>query len=395
MTPFCVIAILMTQYAESAFLTANIPEDGRLNFTELAKKYGHGNTTEHDVTTNDGYVLKMFNVPGNKSYPVLIVHGILGSSDDFLLRGNASLIVHLANAGYDVWAGNVRGNRYSRRHLEYNPDVDDAFWDYGLDEFALEDLPAMIDYVLNRTGHKDLAAIGFSEGTTMFFALGADKPEYNNKIKILISLAPVCYLHLLEDPLLSISKFGDVLNVALKTVGIEEFQGYNSNAKKFEDILCTQGVIGYFICMVQGFFFVSGDDAEELEVEFQPVIQRHLPAGTSRKNLYHLTQISTRRKFAKYDYGLVQNWVNYGSVSPPVYGLSKVTMKVALVAGANDRVATVESVKTLRDQLPNVVRFEVLEPKKWNHFDFPFARNADKKLFPLVFEILNEYAPLN
>jgi len=33
----------------------------------------------------------------------------------------------LADAGFDVWLGNVRGNTYSKRHIKYHVD-DHRFW---------------------------------------------------------------------------------------------------------------------------------------------------------------------------------------------------------------------------------------------------------------------------
>lgn len=35
----------------------------------------------------------------------------------------------LADAGYDVWIGNPRGNRYSMGHVEV-PSTDDKYWQF-------------------------------------------------------------------------------------------------------------------------------------------------------------------------------------------------------------------------------------------------------------------------
>ncbi len=57
------------------------------------------------------------------------------------------------------------------------------------------DLPAEIDYVLNKTGVSNIHYIGHSMGTTMFFVLLSTRPEYNSKIKFMAALGPAVYLN--------------------------------------------------------------------------------------------------------------------------------------------------------------------------------------------------------
>ncbi len=68
----------------------------------------------------------------------------------------------LADAGYDVWLGNNRGNGYSMSNKYYNQN-DDEFWDFSWDDMALYDLPSQIGYVLKLTGRSQLSYIGHSE----------------------------------------------------------------------------------------------------------------------------------------------------------------------------------------------------------------------------------------
>lgn len=177
---------------------------------------GHGYPVEsHTVITDDGYILKMHRIPSSPNQthsahevkqPVLLMHGLLDSSATFVLMGpNQSLAYMLADAGYDVWMGNVRGNRYSRHHVSMNPDgwrsERKRFWDFSWHEMGMFDLPAMIDYVLNSTDFKKLHYIGHSQGTTSFFVMASQRPEYNDKILLMNALAPVAYMEHLPSRL--------------------------------------------------------------------------------------------------------------------------------------------------------------------------------------------------
>ena len=70
----------------------------------------------------------------------------------------------LSDAGYDVWLGNFRGNRYSRSHLRMNPD-EPPFWRFSIHELGKYDLPAMMELVLRETGMPSLSYVGHSMGT--------------------------------------------------------------------------------------------------------------------------------------------------------------------------------------------------------------------------------------
>lgn len=62
---------------------------------------------------------------------------------------------------------------------------------FSFHEMAVYDLPAMIDHALEVSGQQNLFYIGHSMGTTMSYILLSMKPEYKDKIKFSISLAPI------------------------------------------------------------------------------------------------------------------------------------------------------------------------------------------------------------
>lgn len=79
---------------------------------------------------------------------------------------------HLVDAGFDVWMGNARGNKNSRRHVTLDPDdvlQQYAFFDFSFEEIGMRDLPAMIDYALEYTKKDQLHYIGHSQVGLQYF----------------------------------------------------------------------------------------------------------------------------------------------------------------------------------------------------------------------------------
>ncbi|XP_063382856.1 gastric triacylglycerol lipase-like [Cydia fagiglandana] len=379
-----------TEASESA-----LSEDGRLNFTELAIKYGQF-VEQYDVTTEDGYILTIFHVAkdlNTPNKPILLFHGIIDSSDTFLIRGNNSWVVNMGEAGYGVWVGNNRGNLYGRRHITLNPDTDQEFWDYSLHEIGYYDLAATIDFVREKAKCDSILTVGHSQGTSAHFVLTSLRPEYNDKISLFIALAPVAYLNYLEPPVSIAAGAGPIITMLLRSLNINELLRNHSVATDLVTSLCTNSVLSYLRCGFGTLFPFAGFDPAGLEEEFLTgVVFGHYPRTTSRKSLEHYNQIALRRQFAQYDYGFFMNLINYGRIYPPEYDLTAVTAKIALFVGSADGVSKVKDVVRLGNTLPNVVHFEVMELERWNHVDFVWGKDImSEYLYPTVLELLKTY----
>ena len=127
---------------------------------------------------------------------MFLQHGILDSADTWVNNSpDRSPAFILADAGYDVWLGNSRGNYYSRHHKTLDPDKDQAFWDFSFAEMGKYDLPAIITKALAVSGAKKLSYVGHSQGTSqMFYALSYNEEWFLERVNLFVALGPVTNL---------------------------------------------------------------------------------------------------------------------------------------------------------------------------------------------------------
>lgn len=98
---------------------------------------------------------------------MFLQHGLFASADSWVINKKNSLGIQLANAGFDVWFGNSRGNKYSRGHTEekrYDP-YWGRYWDFTVFDLA-RDLFESIEFVSKQTGKNNMQFIGHAHGAT-------------------------------------------------------------------------------------------------------------------------------------------------------------------------------------------------------------------------------------
>lgn len=149
---------------------------------------------------------------------IFLQHGLLGSSADWASNiPSQSAAYVFADAGFDVWMGNIRGNVYSSRHESLSR-YSTKFWNFTFDEHASVDLPIMINTVLNITKKDKLYYVGHSQGTAVMFAKASEDQQFAEKISGFFALAPVTTVAHIKGVMgfigsTFVSKFGKIIDV--------------------------------------------------------------------------------------------------------------------------------------------------------------------------------------
>ncbi|XP_063128001.1 gastric triacylglycerol lipase isoform X2 [Rattus norvegicus] len=314
-----------------------------MNISQMITYWGYP-CQEYEVVTEDGYILGVYRIPHGKNNSenigkrpvVYLQHGLIASATNWIANlPNNSLAFMLADAGYDVWLGNSRGNTWSRKNVYYSPDSVE-FWAFSFDEMAKYDLPATINFIVQKTGQEKIHYVGHSQGTTIGFIAFSTNPTLAKKIKTFYALAPVATVKYTQSPLKKIS-------------------------------------------FIPTFLFKSRFD----------VYLGHNPAGTSVQDFLHWAQLVRSGKFQAFNWGSPsQNMLHYNQKTPPEYDVSAMTVPVAVWNGGNDILADPQDVAMLLPKLSNLLFHK--EILAYNHLDFIWAMDAPQEVYNEMISMMAE-----
>ncbi|KAM5235950.1 gastric triacylglycerol lipase [Ctenodactylus gundi] len=391
LTVASLVSALGTTHAFLGRVTPENPEV-HMNISQMISYWGYP-SEEYEVVTEDGYILGVFRIPYGKKNsenkgqrPVAFLqHGLLASATNWIANlPNNSLAFILADAGYDVWLGNSRGNTWSRRNLYYSPDSVE-FWAFSFDEMAKYDLPATIDFIVKKTGQEKIYYVGHSQGTTIGFIAFSTIPELAKKIKTFYALAPVATVKYTTSLLKELSYiptflfkiiFGD--KIFMPHNYFDQFLATQVCTREMMDLLCSNAL-----------FIMCGFDSKNFNTSRLDVYVSHNPAGTSVQDILHWAQAGRSGKFQAFDWGSpFQNTLHYNQPTPPYYDVTAMNVPIAVWNGGHDPLADPHDVDNLLPKLSNLIYHKEIPP--YNHLDFIWAMNAPQKIYNEIVSMMAE-----
>lgn len=374
------------------------------DITEIAQVYGYI-IREHVVTTQDKYILVVHKLekPGQETMSndkvAYFHHGLLTNSELFLLGSKKEKILPflLVDLGYDVWLGNNRGNKYSRKHTKLSV-RDAAFWDFSLDEFAMYDIPNTIDYILSfyRSTTK-ITYIGFSQGCSQLFAGLSLNPELNTKINLFVGLSPAIVPQNLNHPI-----FRVIVN---RSANNNKFL-YSLFGNKA--ILPSVAFWSYFLgsniyekVVDKSLVYLFGWSGENISKTQKKVGYPHMFSNSSVKSLIHWFQIISSKRFQMFDEVCSVGMTKLSNISTisqikssrvaPFPVSHHLNVRMLLFYGGIDILVDIESTKKLIIENNRRMKSKLIDIIKcpgYEHMDTLWANNVYDNVFAKVIDTM-------
>ncbi|CDW91414.1 carboxylic ester hydrolase [Stylonychia lemnae] len=349
---------------------------------------------QHKITTEDGFILTAFRIPGRfiekqnkkKKQPVYMQHGLIDDAGTWFFNNNVNidLSFQLADLGYDVWLTNSRGTVYSNQHRKFTTS-DSNFWEFTLHEMGQYDVPANLNYIMEKTGFDQVIYIGHSQGTTQWFIANSLYWDIHKHFKVFIGVAPVMFI-------------GETKSVAAKTLDLLKIPDF---LYEFLDhVLYLPNLSGLGQPLLRTFprsswmmvqSIVGYDDKYHIDLATLPMMAINDVGGTSTKNMLHWIQMLRSKRFCQFDYGKNENMKKYGEPTPPNYDVYNFKedlkdIKMLLFYGQRDTLLDLEDYEKLKNVLPDHAKTIYIED--YNHVDYMWAEDSNEFVNKHIVEFL-------
>ncbi|XP_006831190.1 PREDICTED: lysosomal acid lipase/cholesteryl ester hydrolase isoform X1 [Chrysochloris asiatica] len=364
-----------------------------MNVSEIISYWGFP-VEEHFVETEDGYILCLHRIPHGKKNSsdkgprpvVFLQHGLIADSSNWVTNTvNNSLGFILADAGFDVWMGNSRGNTWSRKHKTLSVSQDE-FWAFSFDEMAKYDLPASVNFVLKKTGQEQLYYVGHSQGTTIGFIAFSQMPELAKKIKMFFALAPVMSIKFATSPVVKLAAIPR--QIFQEIFGVKQFLPQNAILKWLSTHICSHVILKELCGNL--IFVICGFNERNLNMSRVDVYTSHSPAGTSMQNMMHWTQAVESVDLKAFDWGSsAKNYFHYNQSYPPTYKVKDMPVPTAVWNGGQDWLADISDIGILLTEITNLVYHKYLP--EWEHLDFIWGLDAPWRMYNELVDLMRKY----
>ncbi|XP_063162238.1 lipase member M-like [Candoia aspera] len=365
-----------------------------MNINELISHKGYL-SEEYKVMTADGYILSLNRIPSGRKNQldsglkpvVFLQHGLLGDGSNWVTNlAHNSLGFILADAGYDVWIGNSRGNTWSRSHQNLSVG-EDEFWAFSFDEMAKYDLPAVLNFILQKTGQQQLYYVGYSQGAAIAFIAFSTMPELAQKIKMFFALAPVTRIKYAKSSIVKLLNLPERFLQAL--LGKREFLPQKWLVRKILATFCGRRLFTSVCGNI--FFHLSGYNMRNINMSRINIYVARSPAGTSVQNILHWSQTFRCGLFKGFDWGdEMKNKKKHNQFTPPLYKVDDMTVPTAVWTGAKDLLSDPKDITILLPQIKHLVSHKSIP--EWAHLDFIWGLDAPQRMYNEIIDLMKKYA---
>ncbi|KAI0374251.1 triacylglycerol lipase [Pilatotrama ljubarskyi] len=370
------------------------------DFQRLCDIFGYEHE-EHVVLTKDGYLLGLHRLPAKKGEhrdrfgtstgkPVVYLHhGLLMNSEVWvcLTHPERSVAFTLVELGFDVWLGNNRGNKYSKKSIHHNPNST-KFWDYSIDDFAWHDIPDSISYILSVTKEPSLSYVGFSQGTAQAFAALSIHPPLNEKINVFIALAPAM------SPAGLAASVVDSLMKASPTLLFLIFgrKSIMSSVPAWQSLLYPPVFCAAITTSLRWLFSWRSHNIAPLQ---KLAAFPHLYSYASVKSVVHWFQIMRNAKFQMYDDDVQRVMLirraprpsGVTAYAPARFPTRNIVSPIVLLYGDQDSLVDID---VMLHELPRH-SVAVRRLRGYEHLDVIWGQNVHHDVIPHVVDALREY----